>query len=117
MPCIISDVKAPERGTFGITVQLTSKQFGTAIIPESLNWTLTRLDGTIVNNREEVSVTPASSVTLTLTDDDLAIFANDRYTRIVTLQGLYNSNLGTDLPLIDEIYFEITPMQIWREEG
>ena len=71
---------AIEQSTYVITASFTDET-GAAVVPNSVTWTLVNGDGQVVNSRSAVSVTPASSVTIVLSGDDL--------------------DLGTDLDAVD----------------
>jgi hypothetical protein len=83
---------------------------GESFVPKTLSWTLSKTDGSIVNEREDIEVeTPASTVTIGLSDLDLVLPAAYDLLRIFTLSGTYDSVLGSDLPIVDEVAFEIDP--------
>lgn len=90
-----------EEGTLGITVTFYDDA-GAAVAPSTLTWTLTNSAGTVVNNRDAVSVSsPSSSETITLSGNDLQILSStDDGLRYVTFEGTYDSStLGSGLPL------------------
>jgi hypothetical protein len=94
-----------EKSTLPIEASFTDED-GAAVTPSSITWTLTDHNGNVINNREDVSATPGETVTILLSGDDLAIGSNGRV-RVLTVEALYNSTLGNDLPLKEEIYFSI----------
>ncbi len=107
MPIILG-TKAPERGTYGISMIFTDK--GESFVPKTLFWTLTKTDGSTINGKKDVEIeTPASTVTIVLQDLDLVLAAAYDLLRIFTLTGTYDSVLGSDLPIVDEVAFEIDP--------
>ncbi len=107
MPIILG-TKAPERGTYGISAVFTDN--GESFVPKTLSWTLSKTDGSIINEREDVEVeTPAATVTIALKNLDLVLDAAYDLLRIFTLTGTYDSVLGDDLPIVDEVAFEIDP--------
>ena len=53
--------------------------------------------------------TPAATVTIALKNLDLVLDAAYDLLRIFTLTGTYDSVLGDDLPIVDEVAFEIDP--------
>lgn len=102
---------ALEQATFGITLSFTDED-GAALTPNSgLVWTLTDVSGNVINSREDESITAGSTITIVLSGDDLAIGTNGKE-RVVTVQGTYNSDLGTNLPLIQEVRFFIDDLLI-----
>ena len=105
-------IKAKEGSTFGIKVDFIEKttedQEGSPITPNAgLTWSLKEKDGTPVNNKTDVPLDSAPSVIIVLSGDDLALNAGYPVERYVTIQGTYNSILGSDLSLIDEVSFQI----------
>ena len=109
MPRIpLLDKDAPEEGTY--TVKFTFKDEELNLVtPTAINWWLTDLDGDPINNRSEVSATPANPYYLTLTGPDLQMKdVKEKYDfRLVTLRGLYNSNRGNNLPLTHVVMFRL----------
>ena len=81
-----------------------------AVTPDSFTWTLTDVDGVVINSRLDQAVTPASETFVLLKGDDLK---NDRTSneRILTVKAIYDSELGgvpqLNLPLTDELHFDI----------
>ena len=72
-----------------------------------MTWSLLEPDGTVVNEREDVTVSPAESVTIVLSGDDLAMDEAYDVERILLIEGTYDSDLGSDLPLRDQLTFTI----------
>lgn len=72
---------------------------GYVVTPTTLEWTLTRSDGTtIINSRENVSVTVAPECRVVMSGDDLEVFENDDNLRYAKLVATYSSTDGSDLP-------------------
>jgi len=82
----------------------------TVSTPKSATWTLTDAAGNVVNGRNDVSITPASTITVLLSGDDLAVPAGDDGRRALLLEWIYDSSLGSDLPGKEVVYFTITPL-------
>lgn len=102
--------KAIEKSTYVITASFTDKA-GNAATPDSIKWTLSHKDGTVVNSRSQVTVaSPASSVDIVLSGLDLAITSGTPNLRLVTVEAVYDSTEGTDLPLKQQCEFEIIPL-------
>ena len=99
---------ADEESTYVVTAAFTDED-GTTITPDTLTWTLTQTDGTVVNSRSAVVVaSPAASEDIVLKGDDLAILEGERMEeRIVTIEATYSSGLGSGLPLKSEIHFHV----------
>lgn len=107
MPTTLS-IKAIEEATYIITAAFTDED-GNAETPKAgLVWTLTDGNGNIVNDREDVALIEATSIDIVLSGDDLAVLAGETQTRILLIEGTYDSALGSDLPIRDEATFEIT---------
>jgi hypothetical protein len=97
--------QAVEESTAVVTVSFFNAA-GTAVTPTSATWTLTDKDGTVINNRNAVTISSLStSVTIVLSGDDLRIA--DGKTRKLLVQAIYSSTEGDDLPLNDELEFQI----------
>ena len=114
------DSKAIERGTFAVTMSFTDDE-GIAVSPTTLTWTLTDLNGTIINDRKDVVVAaPSSEETITLQGDDLVISDRSAPERILLVKGTYTSGLGVDLPLRDSVIFVIEdffePPEVWEDQ-
>ena len=102
-----STPEAVERSTY--VIELTYKdEDGVAVAPSTLTWSLTRPDGSVINNRDAVTLTPASTVAIVLTGADLALGSGiDNGDRHLLIEGTYNSTYGSGLALRDEYVFSI----------
>lgn len=117
------DADANEQSTF-VVVAPFKDESGSSVTPNSgLTWSLFRLDGTVVNSRSNVAITPGSSVAIVLSDADLEIFTDDpveevyihgigmttmQYgVRVLSVSGTYNSSAGNDLPIKDQVLFRV----------
>lgn len=103
---ITISTEANEQGTAFITFDFTDEN-GDAKTPVSLKWTLTDSSGTVINSREQVAVVAlASSVTITLSGNDLQILSTESAKRAVyrwiIVEATYNSTLGNGLPATEE---------------
>ncbi len=127
LPVVILDTNASEEGTYAIDeIQfLDSQDTPVAITPEadSVTWCLTDKNGTVINSREDVPITSASSMTIVLSEDDLAISGTadklvtrdgviiEQYERHVSVQGLVDTVIGTETldntPVTKEFIFYI----------
>jgi hypothetical protein len=96
---------AIEGSTYVVTASFTDES-GNAVTPNTVTWTLTSKGGTVINSREDVSETPGTSVDIVLTGDDLAIGSNGQQ-RILTVNAVYDSSYGTDLPLKGRCTFTV----------
>lgn len=95
----------PEKGTARFTATFTDDT-GSAATPTAVTWTLTDKIGNVINSREDVTATAGSTVTIVLSGADLAIGSNGR-DRILTIEGTYNSDAGSGLPLKTEAHFQL----------
>lgn len=104
---------AKESGTFSIEVSFEDEE-GTALTPDTLYWNLVDEDNNIINSRENVELTPDSTVTITLSGDDLPAVenANDTYVHLwLVVHGTYTSDLGSNLPFQDQVRFSVEPIK------
>lgn len=108
MPTEITSKKAVEEGTFIVTAEFKDED-GNAVSPNVMAWSLVDEDGNIVNDKEDVSISsPSSSEDIVLSGDDLALTdGRSEEARYVVFEGTYDSTLGNDLPLKDQIKFFI----------
>jgi len=99
---------AVEKSTFVITAAFTDED-GNTVTPNAVTWTLTTSSGTVINDREDVEETPASSIDIALKGDDLALQDGEavKGVRILTVEATYDSDLGSDLPLKESAQFII----------
>lgn len=107
---MISIGTANEKGTLIISCAFTDED-GDSVIPTSIVWSLVDKYGTIINSREQVSVSvPAASIDIVLSGLDLTFRTNDSgqyIDRYIVVEAIYDSSAGTDLPLKDQGYFQI----------
>jgi len=97
-------VTAVEESTY-IVVATFVDEDDALITPNTITWTLSDLDGTIINSRENVSITPDTSVNIVLSGDDLAVSGSR--TRVVTVKATYDSSYGVGLTLKAAAKFDI----------
>jgi hypothetical protein len=88
---------ATEESTYAITVSWYDES-DNAVTPSAATWTLTDLNGNVINSRLAVAIGSLStSNTIVLKGDDLAIGANG-IDRQLLLEYTYTSDLGAGLP-------------------
>ena len=106
MPQVFSpNQRAIDKSTYVIIASFFDED-DNAVTPNSgLNWTLSKLDGTIINSRSAVSITPGTSITIVLSGSDLDY--DDGPERVLTIQGTYESDLGSELPFKDQVRFTV----------
>ena len=104
---ITLSVSAVERSTYVVTVTFYDEN-GDLVTPTEITWTLTDSDGRVINNRQNVAVAPLASVIhIVLYGDDLALSTGGSETRVLTVEGAYNSTVGTGLPLKGQARFVV----------
>lgn len=107
MPGLVLSEEAVERSTYVVLFSFKDEA-GVAVAPTGLTYTLTRQGGAVVNNRDAVTVAPGSTVAIVLRGDDLALFGGmDTGKRFLLVEGVYDSDLGTGLPIKEEAQFSI----------
>lgn len=103
----VSSIKPAEQGTAVVTLAFTDEDEAT-VVPTSLSWQLMRVDdGSTVNERTFANCSFSGS-TIVLSGDDLATFGlSDTGDRVLSVQGVYTSSAGSDLPLKGELSFTV----------
>ena len=105
-----NEIVVNEQSTLAITVNFTDDD-GNAVVPSSAAWTLIDKTGTVINNREDEIISPASSVTIVLVGDDLQITSSEGTSNVVLreflIEGTYNSSIGYNLPFKETCYFYV----------
>jgi len=100
-------VSALERSTLSVSAQFYDER-GSAVIPDTLTYTLTDMYGNVVNNRITANLTPATAVVVGLTNNDLQISGYSGVTRQLLFEGTYTSvTLGANQSLRDWVNFGI----------
>ncbi len=106
----ILSVNAQEKSTYVITAAFKDEN-GQDVVPDSATWTLTDEDGTVINSRQDVTISSlAASVNIVLTCADLAVdtgFAGTAQERIITVSATYTSSLGSGLCLKSAAKFNV----------
>jgi len=116
MPTTLTEI-AQEKSTYLVTFTFQDEN-GDVVVPATVVWSLTDGNGNIVNSLTDQSETPASSITITLTGDDLQVSAaetalarvGNRNTvrRHIVVEAIYDSvTYGNGLGLNDEAVFEL----------
>lgn len=99
-------VSPNEESTVVITAACLDED-GAAVVPNAVTWTLTDAAGTVINSREAVALTPAESMDIVLSGDDLAVPNPGNTTRHLLIEGNYDSTAGSGLPIRDQATFKI----------
>lgn len=104
---------ANEQSVYWVTVAFYDED-DNAMAPDEATWTLTDLEGNVINSREDVEISePSTSETIELSGDDLAVEGNDIVQRLLTIEGTYTSvNYGASKPFKFQIKFPIEPVII-----
>ena len=102
---ILTD-EANEQSTYIITAAFTDEN-GAAVTPDSIAWTLTDTAGTEIATG--TVATPAASVDIVLSGTQLAVQDGESgdVKRIFTVEAVFDSDAGDDLPLKDSCKFLI----------
>jgi hypothetical protein len=79
---------------------------GMDFTPSTCVWSLSKKDGTVINNRDRVSVTVSGY------SHDFVMYGNDLLyadgkDRYFLVEGTYNSVYGASLPFRDEAHFTV----------
>lgn len=112
MPTQLTDY-AVEQSTFAVVAAFTDED-GDAVVPSAITWTLCDDSGVIINSRQDVAVgVPASSIAIVLSGDDLQVLdeSNDFEIRYLEISAVYDSDIGSDLPLKDRAEFKVINLQ------
>ncbi|MCK5015641.1 MAG: hypothetical protein KAS32_01100 [Candidatus Peribacteraceae bacterium] len=103
---------AQEEGTYPVrfTFKDSLRQEIDASAIVSINWWLSDMTGTIINSRSQVVVSEIiNPYYLVLQGDDLQILDKDAgyEERLITLRGIYNSDLGNGFPFTYAVSFSL----------
>jgi hypothetical protein len=111
MPITIS-TKANEESTFALDATFYDED-DLEITPNTVTWTLTDTAGTVINNRTAQSITADTTVTIVLKGDDLALQTGEvgSAKRILTIEAVYDSNIGSNLPLKEAAHFRVVDLK------
>ena len=110
MPAKI-DAHAREEGTFVIQATFADED-DAGVVCDTLTWTLSDMDGNVLNGRSEVAITPsATTETIVLFGTDLSMVASQTNERLLTLHWTYSSSYGTNLPANEQATFMIDDLK------
>jgi len=96
---------AVEESTYIVSATFTDEA-GSEVIPVTTTWTLTDINGVVINSRQNVVITPAATIYIVLTGDDLPADSQPRE-RVLTVSATYNSIYGTGLKLKGAAVFNV----------
>lgn len=108
MPVTIT-THAVEESTFVITASFTDEADNPVTPNAGLVWSLTDTEGNVINAREDIGLTEATSVDIVLQGADLALNTTKASVveRVLIVEGTYDSTVGNNLPLKEEARFFI----------
>lgn len=105
---------AEEEGTYIIDISFLDED-DLPVTPVSINWTLTTLDGVIVNARNKIAIgIPAATVAVVLSGNDLKLLEHTTSFswRLLTVKAKYNSSLAPGLPLHGAVRFKVRNLRL-----
>jgi len=109
MPAVFTN-RAVELSTYAVNVAFYDEN-SAAMLPNSIYWTLSDPDGTIINSRDAIGVSSVqTSIDIVLSGSDLAISSGSHLAeenRVLTINGNFNSDLGNALPIYDRVRFSV----------
>ena len=108
---VVLTPRATEGSTFVVTVPFTDEN-GDPVVPSAVTWTLVDEGGAIVNSHEDEAATPAATVEIVLTGPDLPADGYLARMLYLTVTGIYNSTLGSDLRLVDQTQIEVIATEV-----
>ena len=106
----LSGEYAVENSSYLIRLDATD-ELDQAVTPKTGVWSLTDADGNVINNRDQVAISPlAATMYVLLKDDDLALsagFTGKSELRHFLFEGTYDSIYGNDNELKDVLIFPV----------
>jgi len=115
MPMSSITIKPNEKGTAVVTFSF-SDETDTEVTPKTNAWQLQNTSGRIINSRSFVNGS-FSGTQIVLSGDDLALFGTtDTGNRVLGFQGTYDSDIGMNLSLTDEVTFTIESLLSQTDE-
>jgi hypothetical protein len=104
---IQATVDAVEKSTYVVNFSFLDEN-NNPTTPVSVVWSLTDMQGNVINSRSKVFTPPYQTVTVVLSGNDLEILSgNDLGQRALTVEATYNSTLGAGLYLKEELDFKV----------
>lgn len=106
---IIEEI-AEEGSSFYPTIEFLNEA-DAAMTPTVLHWSLTDMQGNVINSRTQVEVAaPSTSLTIALSGADLAVMGKDIASRLITCWGTYTSDVhGAGMTFLFQAKFNIQP--------
>jgi hypothetical protein len=117
MPIVLTEVSAEEGSSFFFDISFTDEN-GDAIAPLQAAWTLSDMQGNVINNREQVAISnPTGTDTVVISGDDLQLLYNADDRRIFTVEASYDSTeLGYNIPIREWIQFTVNNSPFPKKE-
>ena len=103
MPVVLA-TKAIDKSSYKVT-SVFKDAAGSVITPNNAVWKLSNFDGVTVNSRTGTTETPSTEIAVLLQGND--IDASDGQGRIFTMEGDYDGDGSTAVPVKNECQFEI----------
>jgi hypothetical protein len=99
---------AVEKSTFAVVCAFTDEN-SVAVVPDSVTWSLVDDAGTVINSLTDQSESPAATVTIVLSGDDLQLLDQDNASeqRYLEISAVIDTDLGSNLPLKDRAEFKV----------
>ena len=109
----VLETHATEKSTYVVEVSFFDET-NTPASPTAVEWTLTDTNGEVINDREGEAGDLLPVIKILLSGSDLAITEGETVPakRILTVEAVYDSDLGTDLPLKEEFIFYVDNLVI-----
>lgn len=97
--------EAIENSTLLVSISFTDS-LGNTFNQDTSEWQLTKVDGTVINNRTFANGS-FTGTRIVLSGDDLALDSSGDIERILTIRGTYTASYGSNLPFYMEKRFWI----------
>ena len=110
MPIVLSENEVNERSTLVAEISFLDED-DTSVTPNSVVFSLVDVNNNIINSRDRVVVTPAATINIVLSDDDLALTGSASELRFLVIEATYDSALGTGLTNNQQIDFVVTNLK------
>jgi len=110
MAAAVLDKQAIQSSTYIVNAAFTDEDGG-AVVPDTLTWTLKDAAGTVINGRDAIVITPATSVDILLKGDDLAPGTDDVAKLLLTTDATYTSALGSGLPFKAQCWILVATLE------
>ena len=110
MPAKI-EVHAREENSYTVVCTFTDED-DSGCVPNTLTWTLTDMDGNVLNGRDAVSVSPsATAENILLAPTDTTIISGQNNKRLFLVEWTYDSDYGTGLYGKEQAIFVIDDLR------